>query len=583
MSGGKIGGRVRLRGFFTVLATLIIPLIAVSCASTKVDGSGEGSSESVSIAIPKRKNTSYFFSIKDDVMELARKGDPASIRSLVSKLHKPLKENYTDRETILLNVVASIMSKVWPSESFSADIPNPDFYNPYIPIINSVDFGIYDRGSGESDFFTLLLPNLLVLTGDMKADYIEEMKASLEKCIEIQPDSSVANYLMGMLCIYAKDYDSALVHLQKFGTKISVEPREVILAKEKVYFLCGNYETALEFANRILARNPNDRQSLDIACRSLVKLERWDEAQDCSVKILQIDPENIDYILLRGRILIAKGEYLKASTLLDSCEKLGSNHKDYLLLRGWLQKNWSKNMSAASDTATLALSLYPDDLELLLLAAQIASASGTRIAKKSALELVAPVLAATPDKYEALELYVKECLLVERYEDACECTSRMIDSGAANLDIMCCHVEALAGSGKNDEAWEVASKLYEENPGSEKVVQTYVKAMISADKKKEAFELISNLVKTASSSMKSFLYYEKSLIDSSSADILNDLQLSLSFNARNVDALYRMYRVHYSNKNYKMAQFYLKQVYSIRSSDQNVQARLAELEKLVGK
>ena len=50
MSGRKIGGRVRLRGFFTVLATLIIPLIAVSCASTKVDGSGEGSSESVSIA-----------------------------------------------------------------------------------------------------------------------------------------------------------------------------------------------------------------------------------------------------------------------------------------------------------------------------------------------------------------------------------------------------------------------------------------------------------------------------------------------------------------------------------------------------
>ncbi|MBQ4235519.1 MAG: hypothetical protein II716_01620, partial [Treponema sp.] len=100
--------------------------------------------------------------------------------------------------------------------------------------------------------------------------------------------------------------------------------------------------------------------------------------------------------------------------------------------------------------------------------------------------------------------------------------------------------------------------------------------------KKDVINFINELIKVSSSSMKSFLYYEKSLVESSSDAMLEDLRTSLSFNARNVDALYRMYQVYYSSKNYKMAQFYLKQVVAIRPSDTDIQARLTELDSLSG-
>ena len=314
-----------------------------------------------------------------------------------------------------------------------------------------------------------------------------------------------------------------------------------------------------------------------------MKTQKWDEAMDYSVKILQIDPENLDYILLRARILVAKGEYLKASALLDSCEGIGSKHRDYLVLRGWLQKNWSKNLSAVSDTMSTALSLYPDDLEVLLLSAQVASASESKIGGKTALELVGPVLEAEPDNKDALELYVKEMLRSGKYSDAYDTSVRMIEAGGASLETLCCHVESCLGLAKNEEAWEAATELYGQNPGSERVVQVYIKSMIAADKKQDAGELIESLIKTSSSSMKSFLYYEKSLLESNTDAELESLRVSLSYNARNVDTLYRMYRIYYSIQNYKMAQFYLKQVAAIRPNDRDVQTRLAELEKLVGK
>ena len=565
-----------------IFSAVFVSLIFVSCATTQKSVQQEGGSESVSIAVPKKKNTGYFFSIDKEILSLAENGSPASIRSLFSKLHKPLKEKYTDHEIVLLNICAELMSKVWKSESFSSDIPEADFYNPYLPIINSVDFGIYDTSSGDSDFFTAFLPNLLMLSGHMKNEYNEPMLASLKKCLEYVPDSMITNYFMGMLYIRMGNPSTALECLDKCSKNRMLEPIEVSKARQSAYFASGDYEKTISTAQRILKSSVNDKTSIEYLCRSLVKLGNWDEADKYSVKLLQMDPENIDYVLIRGRILVAREEYLKASSLLDSCEKLGANHRDYLLLRGWLQKNWSKNTSAVTETVTKALSLYPDELEILLLAAQVASAAENKIGNRTALELLSPVLEKEPGNLEVQELYITEMLRAGKYEESYKACKKLMEKGNAGITVLCAYAESCTGLGLKDEAWECAEKLYAENPKSEKVLQTYVKTMVTSVEKKDVINFINELIKVSSSSMKSFLYYEKSLVESSSDAMLEDLRTSLSFNARNVDALYRMYQVYYSSKNYKMAQFYLKQVVAIRPSDTDIQARLTELDSLSG-
>lgn len=567
-----------------LIASLCFVAALFSCESgKKTPPATKETSDTVSIAVPQKKNNTYFFSISNDAMALAEMGTPSSIRMLFSKLHRPLKESYGEREKVLLEICSSIMEIVWPSEKFASDVPVSDSYNPYIPIINSAQFGLYDTSPGDEDFFTLLLPNLVLINGEAKEDYSEQIRSSLRKCLEIRSDSVVANYLMGLFYLKKGKPVNALKYLKLAGKNLDTEPLEITVAKMRSYFESNNYQKTLQYAQKILSVKPEDKLSLELSCRSLVKTQKWDEAMDYSVKILQIDPENLDYILLRARILVAKGEYLKASALLDSCEGIGSRHRDYLVLRGWLQKNWSKNLSAVSDTMTTALSLYPNDLEVLLLSAQVASALESKIGGMTALELVGPVLESEPENMDALELYVKEQLRAGKYAESYDTSVSVIGAGGASLETLCCYVESCIGLAKNDEAWEAAAKLYAQNPSSERVVQVYIKSMIAAEKKKEAGEIIETLIKTSSSSMKSFLYYEKSLLESDTDAELESLRVSLSYNARNVDTLYRMYRIYYSTQNYKMAQFYLKQVSAIRPNDRDVQVRLAELEKLAGK
>ena len=66
--------------------------------------------------------------------------------------------------------------------------------------------------------------------------------------------------------------------------------------------------------------------------------------------------------------------------------------KEYLLLRTQLQYDWSKNLNAAVSTIENALRLYPDDKDVQLFAARLASLSYTKIAGKSAEEYADAVL-----------------------------------------------------------------------------------------------------------------------------------------------------------------------------------------------
>ncbi len=569
----------KIAGLFFV-SSLVASLL-FSCASTS-SSSQTGNNGAVSIAVPKRKSNEYFFSISDEVMSLAENGSPSSIRGLISKIHRPLKEEYSDRETVLLNICSAIMSIVWPSEPFSTDIPPADFYNPYTPIINSVQCGIYDTGSGSNDFFAIFLPNLIAVTSDMKNDYCESVMNGLEKCLQYKKDSVIVNYLMGVVYLRMENPEMALRYLNA-AENDKGSTREILRAKARAHYSCKNYEQTVLLCEKILAGAPNDLVSMELLCRSLVELERWDEAMQYSIKLQQLDSENIEYGLLRAKILIATGEYLKASTLLDSCARVNPKHRDYLMLRGWLQKNWTKSVSASIETMRTAVDLYPEDMEVLLFAAQIASSVGNKIGNYTALDLVEKVLAKDEKNIAAMRLYVKEKILTGEYSDANDMCERLMDQGNKDMDLMCDYVDICNSLGKKSVAIEIASALYEENPDSEKVVQTYIKTLVAAEKNKEASELIENLLPGATNSMKSFLYYEKSLLVAGSEAALENLRTSLSFNARNVDTLYRMYRIYYSMQNWKMAQFYLKQVSSIKPQDVEIQNRIKELENLIGK
>ena len=543
------------------------------------NGSGSGTSLGVSINFPKSKG-SYFYSIDRKALDYAENGSPSSFKLAISQLHKPASEQYTQVEQVLLEICVRVSKIVWPSEIMNYEYSRVTHSNPYTPAIDYAEKGMFDSSTGNSDFYTVLLPALLLVTRPSKTEYYQEYDRAITKALALKPDSCLANYLMGRLKNLVGDYHAAITCLNK-ALAAAPKNREILFALSQSYQGLGEHRKALDVCEELLAADPQNIEYLELCTQASISLGLYDKAEEFVVRVLQVEPNNSDFALVRASILMAKGDYIKASSLLDTYSRTSPNDRYYLLLRAQLQKKWNKNLSLASNTMTKALSLYPDDKDVLLLSAQIASESNSSIAGKTALDLASGVLEIEEDNVEAKEVFVKELNKARRYNEAYTISSEMIKSEDVPLPVLYNHVDVCLALGKNSEAWTIAEELYKNDSTLEENIQVYIKVLVGTGRTSQALSLINSLLPNASSAMKSFLYYQKSLTEGTSDAALEDLRSSLTANPRNQDTLYRLYRIYYGRKDWRRAQYYLKQVIALNPNDATYQAQNAELENLL--
>ena len=558
----------------SVTAETVAPTIGGSTGS-----SGSGTSLGVSIKFPKNKG-SYFYSIDKKALDYAENGSPSSFKMAISQLHKPASEQYTQVEQVLLEICVRVSKIVWPSEMMNYEYSRVTNSNPYTPAIDSAEKGIFDSSTGNSDFYTILLPTLLLVTRPSKSEYYPEYEKAITKALALKPESCIANYLMGCLKNAIGDYNAAITFLN-MALPSAPKNREILFALAQAYQGTGEHQKALDVCEELLAAVPQNIDYLELCTQASISLGLYDKAEDFVLRVLQVEPNNSDFALVRASILMAKGDYIKASSLLDSYSRTSPNDRYYLLLRAQLQKKWNKNLSLASNTMTKALSLYPDDKEVLLLSAQIASESNSSISGKTALDLSTRVLELDENNIEAKEVFVKELNKARRYNEAYAMSSEMIKSEDVPPSVLYNHVDVCLALGKNNEAWTIAEELYKNDSTLEENIQVYIKVLVGTGRSSQALSLISSLLPTSSSQMKSFLYYQKSLTEGTSDAALEDLRSSLTANPRNQDTLYRLYRIYYGRKDWRRAQYYLKQVIALNPNDSTYQAQNAELENLL--
>ena len=123
--------------------------------------------------------------------------------------------------------------------------------------------------------------------------------------------------------------------------------------------------------------------------------------------------------------------------------------------------------------------------------------------------------------------------------------------------------------------------MYKSNPNDESIIQSYIVVLIEQGKKTAALDLINSLLQTSSSKLKSFLYYKRSFLQSSVESSLSDLRSSLISNPRNTDALFRLYQIYYDKKDYRKAQYYLKQVVALNPNDSELKNLNEQLNLLI--
>ena len=536
-------------------------------------------SDAIKISVPERRNLAYFDNIDPEILANVEKGSPESLKNSIMQL-KRNKDNMSESEQVLHYIAVSIMQLCWKSQNFIEETSGQKIRNNYTGAISSSKNGIYDPASEPKDFLSYALPNLVLAASETRNDYFSQSENSLKKALEINQNSVFANYLLGILYKRMDDFQKSN---EFFGKAYDLSPTcyECAYAFAESFMKLSNPALAFSLAERLLQSYPQNKELLKLCAEAAFAAGDSLNAELYVGRVLQIEPENSYYLLFRARILVQKGEYIRAASLLDAYARKDSSSRDYLVLRFAVQKNWNKNIAAATATIENALILYPDDDEIILEAASLASETGAKIDGKSGSELADKILEKDPNNFNALQIKITSMVANQKWLEAYKSSSELLKKNDVPNSVLFTHIKICLAADKKEEAWQYASRLYAEDNSDEEILQSYIDVLVSTGRSSEAMKLISQLLPSVSTKMKSFLYYERSFISNGENAILADLRSSLTANPRNKDALFRLYRIYFNKKEYRKAQYYLKQVVALSPKDENLLKLNQELENLL--
>lgn len=531
-----------------------------------------------------RKTQSYFGSIDKTVLQDLEIASPSSINRGLNKMRKAAIE-YTESERVIYNISSRIMSEVWSKENQLVNVPAVSQVSglgaSYLAIMDSAKSGIFENRKGEKDFFLTVLPALVILSSTENTGYYADAETALLSGLKMKPDSVLCNYLLGKLYEKQKQYEKAVACFEK-ATEPGTTVFEVLYEKAACLVALGHYEAASSILDRLVIQFPSDVQVLKLYANATLLMGDFPRAELYASQVLQQNPSDLEFVLFRAKIFVETGEYLKASSLLDVYAKSFPTQHEYLLLRAKLQKEWNKNLTVAISTIEKALSLYPDDEDIILYAAQLASETGSRVSGKTGVQLAELILKDDPDNVKGLQYSVQSLYNEGRYSEAYTLSKKLLGDKAVPQRAVLMHTKVCLAMHYNDEAWKYAASLYEKNSDNIEIIQYYIEVMIKTGRTQSASKLINSMLSgTPSANLKSFLFYERSFLTSNEGTMLSDLRSSLIANPRNSDALFRMYQIYYGRKDYRKAQYYLKQVVSLNPNDEKYLRLNSELDQLL--
>ncbi len=558
--------------FFASL--LLFALFLVSCKSVPEKS---GTADHIAVPIeakelsavktvfPYDMFSAYFKGVSVDVLLKIQNGSPSSIAEAVSLLQKN-GGKYSEQEAVLLALCASVFKYAWHDEKIFWSVPKELPDNLYTATLRSIDEGVAAFSSVDDDVFMLTIPCLAVFFSSAGNAVYEQAGLSLKKALQMNGRSVLNLYLAGTAALHIKDYKNAADFLK---TALEADPSNVYagIAYARVLTETGKADEAYTLTRDFSASNPMNRDLLKINADAAFLSGRYKEAEALAARLLQHEPNNSDFLLFRARVLFELEDYLGVATLLDLYARTDKTAKDYLLLRARLQAGWNKNITAALGSVQEALKLYNDHTDVLILAAELAGLSGQSINGMTAFDFASAVLEKQPDNARALAVLAKDAAKKKDWQKAYDAVSSLGRLQSLSSEHTLLYVEICLALKKNREARELLEQIYSPDTADERVRQWYIRLLIAEGKKNEAASLIESLIPKSSGKMKSILYYERSRLAADDSLELADLRSSLTSNPRNEEALYDLYLYYYRQKDYRKAQYYLKQVIALNPSD----------------
>ncbi len=592
---------IKAKHHYQAFPLALLAAAVVSCASSPSGSAGGGTSRlagksdgqksaevtpssiqdaaGTPLALPdrERQNRSDLDSV---ILSHVETGSPDSLRQAVSLVASDPR-GMTERNRFVLAIAGELMKFLYPLEQVTWPLPSVPESDRYLGALKASRLGVYDYSAGSSDFLALTLPSAVLFTESTQTDYYTDSENALRRAAAMNPRSVLPTLFSARLAEKRGNSDAALAFYET-AWKLDSSCYPAGVGYSRALAARGRGADAYLAAKSLAARYPSDQGMLRLCAETSFAAGDWNTADGYILAVLKNNPDNTAYLLMRARILIERKEFLKANSLLDAFATTNRTDRSYLLLKSRVVREWNKNPVAASALLQEALRLYPGDGEILLSAAAVAYQTGQNVNNQSPRDLVQQVLGSDPDNTQALYLLAEDFLAAKEWKSALQPAQRLV-SVNPSPENQIVHVRALLGAGDYAKAKSAASSLYAASPQSPQITGLYLQSLVSLGENAAARAAISSALPDASPALKSVLHYYESRLAGDAESRLASLRSSLLSDPRNQESLFAMYELYMERKDYRKAQYYLKQVVSLDPSNGSLARLLVNLDELLAR
>ena len=532
---------------------LVALLVLFSCGTTPA--------ETPNAEHPENDERQAAGGIADEIRSLVETG---RLSSMIEALE--LIENRAlggaDFGRMMNGIITVLIRTVYPDSPVrlpSLDLP---LTFQYTRIIREAERGIYTHPNEDStDFFEYILP-FLAVNNESNPDILTAALNDLQKAAEMRPQSVLPPYFQGLIYEQVRRFTEAEAAYRR-AYVISSEFYPALVGSARIMVLSGRRDEANALYSDLVIRYPDSMNIKRQFAISLYESGNWSRAGPVVDEILQNNPRDRDFLLMRARIMIEQGNFSQANAALDIYANISSTNRTYLFLRARLQAEGNRNRDSALNYLRSIIRSSPNDEEALIYAASLLMESQRSADQADGRELLVRLRQTAGSSIEVLSLSLRDAVQRESWQEAQGYLNRVLAVRRTVQDLVDgYYVER--GLENNIRALSFARELYDRDSANNDYTAIFISALIDNGRREEASRMLeSGLTSVSDGPNRSALYFLRSRIQNTEEAALGDLRSSLFEDPRNLDALIAMFEIYHRRREERRAVHYLRQALAI--------------------
>ncbi len=357
--------------------------------------------------------------------------------------------------------------------------------------------------------------------------------AAAETWRRLQPDSTDAAQLLVAFELQNGDPDAARVHLRELLALDVFGSRQDYLGLVRLLNQNVPPQTLFDVLDVVLELRPADVEALSAYTLAALELQEFERAQEASERLLQLQGDTDEAVMLRAQVLHQSGQWQAAAALLSDFLKRHPRHVhgQLALARALLD---GEDYPAALAAFEQVLEVEPANADARLAAALLAGQLGDlRTARQRLLKLAA-------DGQHADQAYFYLGKLAEDANDTRQALIwyARVETGEHRLDALLRRAELLAGSGRLDAGIALLADAQQDGHERLRLLLARSDLLVQGDRASQAEQLINEALVEQPDNLE-LLFARSMVLDKLNrpADMERDLKRILELDPDNTNAL----------------------------------------------